>query len=273
MNTGRYVENLWLDIGRLSNTGMVRVNNEDCCYTFEDHRLSRLGTLTRCLFIVADGMGGHTAGEIASNIAVETIYSYLLSTLDFNVKSPAGCTAAIRQGFSLANELIFNMGKSKASLALMGTTATLGLIINCDLYVGHVGDSRAYIVRHGSIKQLTRDHSLMADLIKAELVTAEEAKVHPERKKINRYLGKSPAINIDTLENIIDDDKLTLVDGDSIIFCTDGLTGHLTDEELTECISPAKDALSACGELITLANLRGGEDNISVIVVKAKEIK
>ncbi len=147
----------------------------------------------------------------------------------------------------------------------MGTTVTLGFRLDNDLYLGHVGDSRAYLIRKGMIEQLTEDHSLVAQLLKEGVITPEEAKEHPEKGKILRCLGVSDKVVIDTSSQ-------TLCDGDSLVFCSDGLTTCVTDNEILDCVRQSKNAGAACYGLINLANSRGGEDNTSVIVVNVLSI-
>jgi protein phosphatase len=149
----------------------------------------------------------------------------------------------------------------------MATTVTAGLRIDFDLYLGHVGDCRAYLVRNGEIRQLTEDHSVVADLVKQGVITADEARSHPDRAKIFRSLGVTSDIRVDTCGREDGAEKLSLLPGDRLVFCSDGLTGHLPDAEILRWIEGNPDADQACRALIGAANAMGGGDNITVIVV------
>jgi protein phosphatase len=146
----------------------------------------------------------------------------------------------------------------------MGTTVTLGLRIGQNLYIGHVGDSRAYLIRNRNIMQLTEDHSVVASLVKERVITSDEAKTHPDRGKIFRCLGNAPSVSVDKLK----EGKLQLQAGDVLILCTDGLVSNVSDDELLSVVTKEAAAHESCSQLISLANERGGDDNITAIVIK-----
>jgi protein phosphatase len=262
-------KNLLFDTASLTDPGMVRENNEDCSYVFDADKDDIVGAPSYGIYIVADGLGGHQAGEVASNMAVQIISATLKDNLSHKGKiSPP--SELIAQAIEKANTEIYNNAHSNTQLSTMGTTVTLGLRLNSDIYLGHLGDSRAYLIRKGRIRQLTEDHSVIASLLKAEIITEKDVRTHPDRGKIFRCLGISPQILADTYNKANKNGKLNLHDGDSLVFCTDGLTGHVSDEEILECINEVEDAQSICRSLVDKANERGGEDNISIVVVKAK---
>jgi protein phosphatase len=207
-------------------------------------------------------MGGHQAGEVASKVAAETISATLLDSLRRarRLQSPS---RLVKRAIQKANAKIYKMASTNPQLSAMGTTLTLGLRLDNLLYLGHVGDSRAYLIRKGKMQQLTEDHSVVASLLKAGMITPEEAKTHVERGKIFRCLGVSPQVDIDVCNRL-------LRSGDGLVFCTDGLTNHIADNEILDGVEKGGNAYSTCQNLIHLANLRGGEDNISLIVVKIK---
>jgi protein phosphatase len=211
-------------------------------------------------------MGGHQAGEVASKMAAQIISATILENLR-ETKGIPSPYLFIKQAINKANVEIHARACSNPHLSSMGTTVTLGLRLDDRLYLGHVGDSRAYLVRGGRIKQLTEDHSVVAHLLKAGMITPEETETHPDRGKILRCLGTSARVAIDTYNQRGKEDKLILQSDDNLVFCTDGLTGHVTDDEILDCVQKG-NAYSACRDLIRLANQRGGEDNISLIVVK-----
>ena len=257
------------DTATLTDPGMVRENNEDSSFALETSLPITPETVSLGIYIVADGMGGHQAGEVASKMAVQVISTTLLDSMQHKSESFSP-SLYIKQAIGKANAEIHARASGNPQLSSMGTTVTLGLRLDDRLYLGHVGDSRAYLIRGGGIKQLTEDHSVVAQLLKAGMITPEEAKTHPDQGKILRCLGTSDQVAIDTYSHSGKKDKLILQNGDSLVFCTDGLTGQVSDDEIIDCVQKSDDAHSACRDLILLANLRGGEDNISLIVVKVK---
>lgn len=261
------VSDVQFNSAALTDTGILRANNEDAFLLLEfskftDSREEKIG-----LYIVADGMGGHKSGEIASRKAVETIGARITGALmsptektDYNI--------LIKDAIEIANNDIYVMSKSDASLAAMGTTVTLGLRVNNALYIGHVGDSRCYLVRDGKMVQLTEDHSVIAGLLKRGLINDQQAKLHPDRGKILRSLGSPGSVTVDSLEAMGHSGPLILSQGDIVIFCTDGLTGELTVADLLNYISTRDSAAIICRNLINAANLGGGQDNCTVITIK-----
>lgn len=242
-----------LDYAAISDVGRVRGNNED---SFGDYFEEESEHETRgALFVVADGMGGHRGGEIASKIAVETIHeSY------FKDDNPDP-SAALVNAFVRANKLIVDQAVSDPALFGMGTTCTSIAFSNGNASVVHVGDSRAYHLRDGTIEQVTNDHSLVGEMVRSGIISDEDARTHPKRNVITRSLGVQESVIPDALE------PLALKEKDAFLLCSDGLTSYVTDEELGEALSK-EGTESVCHELIALANGRGGRDNITVIVVR-----
>jgi len=263
---------LHFDTACLTDTGMVRKNNEDSCFILESTQSTDLGADSYGVYLIADGMGGEQAGEVASTRAVAGISSFILDSLTALTK-PDSFADLVKQPIEKANTELYHMARSSPQLSTMGTTVTLGLRVNNELYLGHVGDSRAYLIRGGMTRQLTQDHSVVAGLLKAGMITQEEARQHPDRGKIFRCLGSSLNVVIDTYKEIGNEEKLILQNGDSLVFCTDGLTAHVSDEEILAEVERPGDAYDACRQLISLANQRGGSDNISVIVAKSTDVK
>ena len=253
----------------LSNKGRVRDHNEDSCFALEAGRSTNPTTNYYGLYLIADGMGGHQAGEIASSKAVEIISSSILERI---IENSVGLDffQLVLEAIEKANGEIYNMAQSNPAYSGMGTTATIGLRIDNQLYLGHVGDSRAYLIRNKEILQLTHDHSLVASLVKSGMITKAEAMQHPDRHKIFRCLGISPNVSIDTYKETDNRDSLTLQKGDSLVFCTDGLINYTSDVEILKTLNLAKSASDACQQLVYMANERGGDDNISIIVVKSR---
>lgn len=255
--------------GHFSDVGMVREGNEDSIGVkdLDFVNLSRQRGIG--LYIVADGMGGVNAGEVASAISIDEGMAVLEDRLNFsqleNAADPGeiinqALTAAVKR----ANLRIYETGRGDEVLSGMGTTMTAAVVFGQTLYVGHVGDSRAYVINRWGIEKVSRDHSLVGRLVEIGQITEEEALVHPQRNLIYRALGTYPNVEVDTYQRSL---KL----GDWVLLCSDGLTGHVKDAELQSIVLEHSDPQLAAQHLVNLANLRGGEDNISVVLVNLAE--
>lgn len=223
-----------------THTGLVRANNEDAVYP------ANSGSSTGdSLFIVADGMGGHVAGEVASRIAVETAADI--------VGNPG------RRVIGANHALLLEVA-SNPDLAGMGTTMTV-LEIGQDevARIAHVGDSRAYLLRDGELRQLTIDHTVAAEYVAAGQLSPEEAQNHPQRNMITRALGLTQNLMVDEIEE-------PLVPGDRFLLCSDGVNSMLNDQEIADQLA-AHTAEEAAWGLVEAANAAGGHDNISVVVI------
>lgn len=223
----------------LSDTGRVRTHNEDAVL------------LSPPLFAVADGLGGHQAGEIASTIAIETLMA----------NSPARADAkSLGRAARSANREILQAAKEGYGREGMGTTLTAAIIEGGRIAVAHVGDSRAYLYHGGQLERITQDHSMVADLIRQGKLTEEESRVHPNRSIITRALGSDPNMYADTYD--VDAEI-----GDKLLLCSDGLTGMLTDTQIAGILGSFRDPESTVHALVDAANAAGGHDNISVVLV------
>jgi PPM family protein phosphatase len=251
----------------ISHPGLVRRNNEDAIFVTEKTVRNNLESHTFGIYLVADGMGGHPGGEVASTTAMRTISRFLMEqiNLDFTSISPSD---ALVQAIQKAHGQILDIGRKKPELEYMGTTVTLGFRIDHNLYLGHIGDCRAYLVRNSNIQRLTEDHSVVAGLIKSGAISEREAIIHPERGHILRSLGITPTIVVDTAIKGTGETRLTLFPRDILLFCSDGLTTSLSDVEILSCLSLHPEPEQACLRLVDMANQAGGSDNTSVIVVK-----
>jgi PPM family protein phosphatase len=240
-----------------SHTGQVRELNEDSILARRptgEKLLASHGDL----LVVADGMGGHQAGEIASRQAVETIEStYYTSSAD-----PA---SALSRAIEAANAAIYRRA-NRENRHGMGTTVVAAARVGEQLYVAHVGDSRIYLIRGKEIRPLTQDHSLVAEQVAAGLLSPEEAVHHPHRNVISRAVGTSPRVDVD----ISPSSPLLLQEGDIIVLCSDGLTEHLRPERIRQLVT-SRGPEAATHALIEAANAAGGTDNISVIVARVGE--
>lgn len=248
---------LWGDtmiIGAVSDIGLRRDNNQDCMFTSSEDKMP--------LFIVADGMGGHQAGDIASTMAVNGIIDYFNEKQEF-LNSEDNIKQIIKEAISNVNEMIYKKSLEIPEFAGMGTTVTLAYIYNSNIYIGHVGDSRAYIIRNKTITQLTEDHSLMNELIKCGTITPDEALTHPQRNMITRAAGTSYSIKMDYFTVNYEYD-------DVLILCSDGLTNMVDESLILEEILNSKDndMNRALSNLVNKAKENGGKDNITVIGIK-----
>ncbi len=207
-------------------------------------------------FAVADGMGGAKAGEVASAMATEAFGGDLDSA-----EAPEVQLARMMRE---ANRRIYDLAVSDEAHRGMGTTLTAAKVIGDDISLGHVGDSRAYRLRAGDLEQLTRDHSLVAELERTGQITAEAAEHHPQRSIITRALGPEPEVEVDTY-------TVTAKDGDVYLLCSDGLTGMVSDDELGSILRSAKQLDDAAETLVRAANQNGGRDNITVVLFRLGE--
>jgi len=232
--------------------GIARTNNEDNFIIDE-----KLGFLA-----VADGMGGHVAGEMASKMAALMIYDNLLEQQTFtgtynNEYSPASNN--LNYALSLANLAVYEAAERSPHLHGMGTTVAAVLLSGNRLSIAHIGDSRVYLIRSGGIAQLTDDHSLFNEQIRLALI-ADETIPHTSSKNIlTKALGTSPSVATDLSE-------LTLFEGDILLLCTDGLSNMIGDEDILQIIMSAQKPESVCGLLINAANEKGGKDNITAVI-------
>lgn len=246
----------------LTDVGMVREHNEDSVMAVEYVRQSLVDPAERYLYVVADGMGGAEAGEIASAIAVETIRNYLEDRLSgAEAHSPAPVLSAALEE---ANRKIIEYQAAHPESRGMGSTAVSALIIPPDAAVAWVGDSRAYVCEPSGLRQVTRDHSLVQRLIEIGQITPEEARHHEHKNVITRSLGarQSGPAGAEAL-------ALRLKRGDRLMLCSDGLTTHVEDRTIAEVMRRHDDPYAAARELVVAANAGGGTDNVSVIVVFA----
>lgn len=231
--------NEFISWGARSDVGLVRGHNEDSFL------------LRTPLFVVSDGMGGHAAGEVASSIAVETIGERAPGTAD-DVLLGAAVEAANANVIKAAEEGVGKPG--------MGCTATAVLIEKNHMAVAHVGDSRAYVLHHGTLVRITHDHSYVEELVDAGEITADEARTHPSRSIITRALGSDPDMYADHF-------SLEVNDGDRIILCSDGLSSMISDSEIESLSVSSATPQQAADNLVAAALTAGGADNVTVVVV------
>ncbi len=236
----------------MTDIGRKRKLNQDTVYSCE-HPLGNLNNL----FIVADGMGGHKAGDYASAYTVKAIEREVEVCED---KSPV---KILREAITVANMEIYEKAGSEADFAGMGTTVVAATISDDTLYVANVGDSRLYLIDK-SITQITKDHSLVAELVRKGSLDESQAKAHPDKNIITRAIGAAPKVEIDFFE-------VELSVGDIILMCTDGLTNMVDDDEILRIVRTGVDVADIAENLIKMANHNGGKDNIGVVIIEAVE--
>lgn len=234
----------------LSDKGKRRQLNQDVVYSSE----LPVGNLPN-LFIIADGMGGHKAGDFASRFAVDTICR--------EVEHSAGRSPEeiLQSAINVANTGIFELSNDNRDLEGMGTTVVAAVVYGDCLKVGNVGDSRLYIVNGKNIRQITTDHSLVEEMIRMGGLDRESARTHPNKNIITRAVGVTSAVAADFYE-------VRLQEGDIILLCSDGLSNMLEDEEIRMIVNAQRDIMEKAEALVRVANLNGGRDNISLILIE-----
>ena len=222
------------------------------------HDIGPRGTL----LVVADGMGGAAAGELASEMATDTIYAHLVRTwyAEHDV-TPQRFAYRLKEAVEVANASIHAHAKAHPEVKGMGTTTTAAGVLNDHLYLTQVGDSRAYLIRGGQAHQITKDQSLMQRLVEAGELTEEEAAQSERRNIILQALGPDPKVKVDLTHQEVRR-------GDILVLCSDGLSGQVKKEEIAKIVSETPDLSAACDTLIALANERGGPDNITVVIAR-----
>jgi PPM family protein phosphatase len=251
--------------------GLTRDHNEDTFLVADlsagnaslhpdvrDHEVGPRGSL----FMVADGMGGAAAGEVASAMAAQVIYAHLSSTWTQDEDASAARFAyRMKEAVELANQRIYAYAREHPDVRGMGTTVTAAGVFGDELYLAQIGDSRGYLVRNGETFQLTRDQSLTQRLVDAGELTEEEAEQSERRNIILQALGPDPRVKVDL-------SRQRLRRGDTLILCSDGLSGLVRREEFAQMVERSADLPTLCSALIDLANERGGPDNVTVVAVR-----
>jgi len=248
--------------GGVTDVGRVRSNNEDCYKIVEPLNL----------FVLSDGMGGEAHGEIASAMAVETVVKHCLNA-ETNPGAPvigavqpdwSARTKSLSTAVHLANRNIFKSAEENPDQHGMGATLTAVWIDGAKLSIAHVGDSRAYLLRGGTLLQLTRDHSLVAEQVRRGILTPAEAEESDMQSVLLRALGAQAEIEVDAEEH-------TLFPRDVLLLCSDGLTRMVTEPEIAGTLQAETDPARAAEKLIALANERGGPDNITVVIARIEK--
>ena len=228
-----------IEVGATTDIGRVRERNEDSILVEPP------------LFVVADGMGGHRGGQVASRVALETIERLV-----------AEGRGSLPDHVRGANRAVWDRSVEDERLSGMGTTLTATRVDGATALIAHVGDSRAYLLRDGELRQLTEDHTLVARMVKSGEITEAEAEVHPHKNVLTRALGTDEQVEVD-------EDTIALQDGDRLLLCSDGLTGMVTEDQIQAILENSEQPQQAADRLVKAANRAGGIDNISVVVLEA----
>lgn len=263
--------NVLVSVFGKTDVGRTRDHNEDTFLVADlSRRVANLQADMRnhavgprgSLFMVADGMGGAAAGEVASSMATDAIFGHMTGVWpDDPDGSGPRFAYRLKEAVELANNRINAYAREHPEVRGMGTTATVAGVFGSDLYLAQVGDSRGYLIRNGHTSQLTKDQSLMQRLVEAGELTEEEAEQSERRNIILQALGPDPRVKVDLT-------YLPLRRGDLIILCSDGLSGQVKKEEIAEVARSTSDLAQLCAKLIDLANERGGPDNITAVAVR-----
>jgi PPM family protein phosphatase len=240
-----------LQAAALTNQGLERSRNEDSCFAASSGE--------KALLVVADGMGGHRAGNVASNLVIKEAEKAWIKLEKLSPEAGADIRIIIEDFIQDANRLIIEEADQNPNQKGMGTTVTAALLCERNLTVGHVGDSRAYLIDGENMKQITRDHSLPEHLIESGQITQEEARCHPQRHILTRALGISEKLTVDLFAEQVKQ-------GSAVLLCTDGLTNMVQDEEILATVNSYSDPQQVAEALVEQANKCGGLDNITVVI-------
>ena len=236
----------------LSDTGSVRRSNEDAFALLPE----------RGLFIVSDGMGGQNAGATASKLVVDSLPPMIEERVDsIPTRRSKAISLALRDAIVNLSQKVRQEAEGRAELSGMGATLVFGYRPNSRLYIANMGDSRGYLYRDGKLEQLTEDHSIVGIMVQDGEITPEEAKTHPARSTISRYMGMEGVVYPDIR-------SMKVREGDRLLLCSDGLWGMVSDEAISETLSRDDDSEQACQALVQAANEGGGQDNITVLVAR-----
>lgn len=243
-----------------SHIGKVRKNNEDYCKgEIIDTDFGAIG-----IFALADGMGGHNKGEVASELAVDNIIEFLKENLlQSNDIKIDYIDDIIKQAYHSVNKIVYEKSTTSLEFEGMGTTLVTAITYKNNLYVANVGDSRCYLLNEDGLRKITIDHSVVEELVKANIITEEEAKTHPRRNHITRAIGTDEMVIVDIF-------KLEINEGNKILLASDGLTGFVDDNIIENIILKDEDVKDLAQKLINVANDISGKDNISVVLIDDK---
>ena len=247
-------------LGMITDVGKVREVDEDSILAADLSFGINSENNQFLLLAVADGMGGHAKGEEASKIALNTITKTVIPQLNENIPY----TDLLDQGIKNANQAILDYTVEHPETKGMGTTSVCAVVKDNEVHLVNLGDSRAYVISNDEIRRVTKDHSLVQQLVDQGTITEEETRTHPQKNVISKAIGINADIESDTM-------RLKLASDESLLLCCDGVIAHLTDEDIHKTIIESSDPDAACQNIVNLANERGGSDNISLIILSSED--
>jgi serine/threonine protein phosphatase PrpC len=266
MSNGDMAARFVVESGKASHQGKVRSLNEDAALILEYRVFNKIGDTFIGIFAVADGVGGHDDGEVASDIAIKVLSESLMNSVilpgisrETQKPNTYQLSLLLNEAVKEANRQILAFSQQKSNS--MGSTLTAMLMFGPTICVANVGDSRLYLLRDGSLRQITTDHSLVSDLVTAGELNKEEIYTHPHRNVITRCLGMRQNFEADIYTGVSEP-------GDSFIICSDGLWEMVRDGKISEIVGQSPTAQAACDRLVEEANQNGGADNVTVVAVK-----
>jgi serine/threonine protein phosphatase PrpC len=254
------------EVGWSIDKGVVRANNEDSLATVILNQASESDAQAIGVYAVADGMGGHESGEVASKLAVRTAIHQLVGAVSENNNEamPENYQQWLTNAVSVANQMV--RATAHEEHKNMGTTLVMALVVGNDVHIANVGDSRAYIISPKGIRQITRDQSLVQALVDSGTITPEQAVHHPRRNVLTQALGSDEEVNADLFNETLEADE-------SILLCSDGLWGMLGDQEILQIVQKSDTPSTACQALVDACNAKGARDNIAAVLVRIQSEK
>ncbi|QXE03052.1 Stp1/IreP family PP2C-type Ser/Thr phosphatase [Terribacillus sp. DMT04] len=234
----------------ITDRGQIRSHNEDAGGVFSNAHAQHLA-------VIADGMGGHKAGDVASELAISHLRQWFTGASAF--ESPKEAEEAIQQAIKEINLHVYEESRQNEELSGMGTTIVAALCTDHFVTIAHIGDSRCYLLNEEGFKQVTEDHSLVNELVRSGQITEQDAENHPRKNVLLRALGTDQNVEMDVL-------SITWDAGDRLLLCSDGLSNKLDKQELLQYLTSEEDMEKIASQLVSVANDRGGEDNISLII-------
>jgi PPM family protein phosphatase len=243
-----------------TNIGKVREKNEDAFFVSNKPFYG-----LENIYIVADGMGGHNAGEVASKMSIQLFLEYVENSYELKIEKKEDVLNLLSSAISYANKNVYKESLEKEELAGMGTTFTCLTLCKGEVIIAHVGDTRAYIVTKTNISQLTNDHTYINEILSLAEISKDDAMSHPKRNMLTRALGTDIDINIDTY-------VVTINKNDKLLICSDGLTNMVKSDEIFNIINECEELESSVNALINISNYNGGVDNITVILTEVTEV-
>jgi PPM family protein phosphatase len=248
------------EVGWSIDKGLVRERNEDSLAAVTLSQASSTESKSIGVYAVADGMGGHEAGEVASELAVRTaIRKVVEEVTEAEGPMPESYQHWLKSAVALANQIVRN--KANEARKNMGTTLVMAVVVGHDVHIVNVGDSRAYVVSPEGVRQITHDHSFVQLLVDSGAITPEQALDHPRRNILTQSVGSQDDVTVDLFNETLDDDEWLLL-------CSDGLWGMLSDQEIARIVREAKSPSEACRALVEATNAAGGHDNIAAVLVR-----